>query len=160
MSRAINRFLSYLIFSASDVRNSARARDRSSADKNYGNRRYGSWRFCIFSTLSRLGGSGSGVRVVGVVVKHSCAALSKLQDAECDKAKREVTSRPRGHRGGLFITAFQQLTRDRTCSRVVRPALVRRPRALIEPSPCFIFIRDRMDAVHFHAVPERNQRGA
>lgn len=65
-----------------------------------------------------------------------------------------MTSRPPGHRGGLFITVFQQLTRATACARTCPfpPLLIPHspPRSLNSPPfSCFIFIRHRAD---FHAV--------
>lgn len=62
-----------------------------------------------------------------IVLKHSCAASeirTKFAAQSATRRSEKWQSLLRGHRGALFITAFQQLTRDRTCSHPSVPALI------------------------------------
>lgn len=77
---------------------------------------------------------------------HGTRNCTTQRDVRQDEARSDIAA-TRIY-GGLFITAFQQLTCDRTCSRLSVPALIHPvlAPALIELTPpCFIFIRDTTD---------------
>lgn len=110
----------------------------------------------FFNTYLRSKGNGNRIlsRRSGIILKYSCAASEirtiqrKVRQGE---AKSDISESTLPH-NGLFITAFQQLTRDHTCSHSSVPAFIHSP--LIELThPYFIFIQYRTNAMHFHAVP-------